>query len=890
MTSSGNLLISEKVEFNSGEVVVEEGENPEEVGVPTETPEETPESTETPDSEESDDPTDIPVFPTEAVEELVTTNIKVSTTNGNIPWEYGFTIRGVSDNVSDVELYGYLDEEGYFVDYNTDNKNLELKTGTYNLITYNDEEITAEFMIESERDYLTNPIEILLDDEKLIIKKELYVEGVTEQSISIYWEEPWEPTDVKKYQVYLDGTLVEEITDPYITSYTYTDLLQETTYQLKVDINYQDDTVETIEAEATTIAPPVGEKVQFRDENLKTAVAEALKIYHRDVYVDDMERLSHLDASYVEIQDLTGLEHATNLEDLWLSGNEITDLTPIKDLTNLFYLDLVSNQISTIEDLAHLENLSILSLSYNELEEIDTLLELPSLTYVSLYGNYGLDFSKGSATIEVIKELHNKGVTIEWSDFGHEIFVTDLTESTVEFEINFFEIVDNISKYIIYVNGEEVAETPASEPFYKLTGLAPLTDLDITVYGVDEDGFIWGSANTYVVTPPTPSGDPVQFADPALEEAVRDALRITSRELVESDLTILTSFDATDRGITDITGLEYAINLEDLNLDSNSITNLEPLKSLTNLSYLSLINNEISDISALKNLTNLQFLALDWNHIEDIEALSGLTNLSMLSLQNNRIKDISALENLNIDFLNLAYNEITDISSLLALPYLEFVLIMNNALDLTEGSEALTIIRELEYKGVVVLYEYLDISADHVTDTEIEFSWKPVTTDGFEDFTYYVFLDREVVAEETKDTSYLLTDLEPDTSYNIEIIGFDENDEERVILGSTIITTAASVEDPGDEPGEETDHEDGKTPEEQPSDDKDEVTPPAKEAEKGIDKDNRPKETNDKYQDKKNDDKKLPTTATNSYNILLFGQLFLGAGIIAIMATRKKQA
>ncbi len=890
LTSTGNLLISEKVEFNSADTIVEEGEKPEEAGVPTETPEETPESPETPGSEEPVDPIELPAFPTEAVEEIVTTNIKVSTLNGNTPWEFGFSIIGVSDNVAGEEYYGYLDDEGYFIEDYTGNKNLELKTGTYNLVTYNystDEEITAEFMVESERDYLTNPIEILLEEEKLIIKKELYIEGVTDQSISIYWEEPWEPTDINKYEVYLDGTLVEEITDPYLTSYTYTDLLQETTYQLRVDIIYSDDTVETIETEASTIAPPVGDKVQFKDENLKVAVAEALKIYHRDVYVDDMERLSHLDASYIGVQDLTGLEFATNLEDLWLSGNEITDLTPIKDLTNLFYLDLDSNQISSIKDLAHLENLSVLSLAYNQLEEIDTLLEMPNLTYVTLYGNYGLDFSKGSATIEVIKELHNKGVTVEWSDFGHEIFVTDLTESTVEFEINFYEIVDNISKYIIYVNGEEVAEIPASQPFYKFTGLSPLTELDITVDGVDEDGFIWGSANTYVITPPAPSGEPVQFADPALEEAVRDTLRIKSRELVESDLTILKGFDATELGITDLTGLEYAINLEYLSLDFNEITNLEPLKGLTNLYYLSVSNNEISDITPLKNLTNLQFLMLDWNNIEDLETLSGLINLSMLFLQNNRIKDISALENLNIAYLNLAYNDITDISSLLTLSNLESVFIMKNSFDLAEGSKALTIIRELKDRGIYVLYEYLDISADYVSDSEIEFSWKPVTTDGFDNFSYYVSVDGELVAEETKNTSHLLTDLEPDTSYNIEIVGFDENDEERIIVGSTIITTAAA----GEEPGEETDPEDGKTPEKQPADDKGEVTPPTKDTEK----DNASKETNDKNQDKKsndkkNDDKKLPSTATNSYNILLFGILFLGAGLIAVMATRKKQA
>ncbi|WP_099355418.1 leucine-rich repeat domain-containing protein [Fredinandcohnia onubensis] len=669
------------------------------------------------------------------------------------------------------------------------------------------------------------------------------MEGVTEQSISIYWEEPWGEIDIEKYHVYLNGKLIEEITDPYSTTYTYNDLLQETTYQLKVDIFYMDGTIETIEAEATTTPVPVGEKVQFKDENLKTAIADALKIYHRDVYVDDMERLTSLEASYLEIKDLTGLEYATNLVDLSLSGNEIKGIAPIKNLKNLSYLDLEANQITSIINLSNLENLDSIFLANNELEDIKALLELPNLTHASVYGNPGLDFTKGSEDMAVVKELFENGVYVEWSDLEHELLVTDVTESTVDFEFNFIEVVDNIKKYIIYVNGEEVTETHVSKPFYKLTGLDPLSDIDIMVEGVDEDGFVWGSVYTYVTTTPIPSGEPVQFVDSALEEAVRETLHIKSRAIVESDMSILPSLDAMNRGITDLTGLEYATNLEELHLDSNAITNIEPLKGLTNLAYL--------------------------------------------SLYENKVKDISALENLNIEFLNLGSNEITDISSLLTLENLGFVLIMKNPLDFNEGSETLKVIKELEQKEIFVLYEYLDITAHHVSDSEVELSWEAFTTDGFEDFSYMVFVDGEIVAEDIKDTTFLLTDLEAETEYSIEVVGFDEN-AERLIFGTIVLTTAAAGEEPVDEPGDETDPEEGETPVEQPVDDKDEVTTPGKNTGKG----NTPKETNDKNQDKKNDnkkndDKKLPTTATNSYNILLFGLLLLGAGIIAIMANRR---
>ncbi len=54
------------------------------------------------------------------------------------------------------------------------------------------------------------------------------------------------------------------------------------------------------------------------------------------------------------IADLTGLEHATNLERLSLSDNAISDITPLTGLTNLRRLDLRYNDISDITPLERL--------------------------------------------------------------------------------------------------------------------------------------------------------------------------------------------------------------------------------------------------------------------------------------------------------------------------------------------------------------------------------------------------------------------------------------------------------------------------------------------------------------------------------------------------------
>ncbi|WP_342433230.1 leucine-rich repeat domain-containing protein [Neobacillus sp. FSL H8-0543] len=816
---------------------------------------------------------DVQINTAEATDaDVVTTNIKVVTDQGNIPLDFVFFIEGVNEEGSEVSYYGYLDEEGFFVNSESESRDIELPAGTYSLFTENystGEEIRVDFTIESGKDYVTNPIEIVLPDDQMVLKKMIQIEGTTDQSISIGWDGPYDSKGVKKYLVYLNGEFVDEITDPYTTTYTFSELSPETLYQVRVDYFYKDGTTESVSADVTTSAIPTGEVVTFADENLKNAIKNQLKINHRDLYTDDMEKLTSLDASFAEITDLSGLELAVNLVELMLYGNQIEDLSPLANLTNLVHLDLDENLVTSLDDLRMLVNLENLFLAFNQVEDIQVLTELPKLTYVTLYGNDGLDFSKGSEDFEVLKDLIEAGVTVDWGSETYEIFIREVTENSIGVEFSFPGVADLISGYQLYLNGEFVTEIPVGENFYELTGLESLIEYEIRVDAVDEAGFVWGSAYSYVSTLPVPAGEIVQFKDLALEEAVRDSLHIYSRDLYESDMSVLTSLDATDRGIEELDGLELAINLQVLVLDSNSIRNLKPITGLSNLLFLSLSDNQLSDISGLGALTNLESLILDDNEIKDIRILSSFSKLMMLFLQGNKIEDITPLTGLNIEFLNIGFNEIEDISSLLTLENLQVVLLMKNRLDLTEGSEALSVIEKLEANGVTVMYEYLDISVDQVTENSIELSWEPVTKDGYEDYRYFIIVDGEEVATDLEESSYILTDLSPDTEYKIEIVGLNE-EFERVIYGTTVVTTAAGEDEPGDgtdESGEGTDPV---------GEDK---TPDGQVTENGS--------TPDKNEGQK-PGSSLPNTATNSYNLLVIGFGIVAAGIIFFVVKRRK--
>ncbi len=172
-------------------------------------------------------------------------------------------------------------------------------------------------------------------------------------------------------------------------------------------------------------------------------------------------------------------------------------------------------------------------------------------------------------------------------------------------------------------------------------------------------GFWSVSSGTVFAQPPDEAS--VTFPDRILEAVIRWAIAKPTGPIYISDVAALTWLAADSSSISDLTGLEYFIGLEVLDLKWNyNISDISPLAGLTNLKELDLGGNKISDISPLARLTNLQELDLDKNSISDISPLAGLTNLKELDLFENRISDISPLAGLtNLEELELRDNPLS---------------------------------------------------------------------------------------------------------------------------------------------------------------------------------------------------------------------------------------
>ena len=170
-------------------------------------------------------------------------------------------------------------------------------------------------------------------------------------------------------------------------------------------------------------------------------------------------------------------------------------------------------------------------------------------------------------------------------------------------------------------------------------------------------------------------GRSVGIPDAALRGRIAAALgKPADAALGERELAALTALDARAAGVTDLTGLEYAVHLTALDLGDNALVDLRVLADLpaltvlnldrtgadpwslarlTGLRRLSLRGNGLGDVQALRSLTALRVLDIGANRVEDLTPLGGLSALEALRADGNAVDDASALRAMGLRILDL---------------------------------------------------------------------------------------------------------------------------------------------------------------------------------------------------------------------------------------------
>ena len=240
-----------------------------------------------------------------------------------------------------------------------------------------------------------------------------------------------------------------------------------------------------------------GAFVHIPDSNLRTAIAEVLgKSLNVPITAEEMERLGRLDARNRSIQDLTGLQFATNLNWLHLHNNQVSDLSPLAGLINLHHLDIGGNPFSDISPVVGLINLEVINfpnknvgdISFlagfkklksfttwdNPISDLSVLAELPQLETVDICHSGGLPDISLLAGLTNLKGLYF--VCNEVSDISPLAGLTKLTRLSLR-----CNKVSDISPLAGLVNLKwlELSENDISD-ISPLAGLANLTWLDLS--------------------------------------------------------------------------------------------------------------------------------------------------------------------------------------------------------------------------------------------------------------------------------------------------------------------------------------------------------------------------------------------------------------------------
>jgi len=172
--------------------------------------------------------------------------------------------------------------------------------------------------------------------------------------------------------------------------------------------------------------------------------------------------------------------------------------------------------------------------------------------------------------------------------------------------------------------------------------------------------------------------------DPVLAKVIRADLKLPAKkEIKAGDLKKLKSIYAmeTKNKISNLQGLEHAVNMTDLFLPGQNIKNIKPLNKLKKLTFLAVEGNQITDISPLSDLTNLQNLVMDDNKIKSLAPLKNIRKLRSLLASGNQVTDLSPLRKLKLEWIIMNDNKIQDLTPLKNHPTLEYLYVEDNLIE-----------------------------------------------------------------------------------------------------------------------------------------------------------------------------------------------------------------
>ncbi|WP_066175642.1 cell wall-binding repeat-containing protein [Bacillus marinisedimentorum] len=276
----------------------------------------------------------------------------------------------------------------------------------------------------------------------------------------------------------------------------------------------------------------------IKDPRLELAVQDSFgETNSENLTKETLNTISQFDGSWYDITDLSGIENASQINHLYLTGNQINDIALLTGLEHLETLDLSNNNISDLSPLDALQNISFLRLDSNAIADISPLSDL------EFYGEH-TELLIDHNNINDLSPL----LSIKFSEINSE-FLLDISFNNIS-EVSSLQNLSNTK--VLEASNNKISNINGLE------NLADLQYLNLSHNQIDN---------------------------------------LSSLSILNN----LRDINLSNNILTTITGLNfYKGRNYYLDLSNNNINDISNLVNVTS-GYIDLRNNKITTISSLKN-------------------------------------------------------------------------------------------------------------------------------------------------------------------------------------------------------------------------------------------------------------------------------------------------
>ena len=393
--------------------------------------------------------------------------------------------------------------------------------------------------------------------------------------------------------------------------------------------------------------------------------------------IEGVQHLSNLKELFLPSNNIQNIEPISNLEQLEvviLAFNQISDISPVQNLSNLISLSVWNNQVSDLSPIAGLSNLFFLDFEGNNVSDISPIAELFNLNTIFMGGNPITCFtppfepiSHGDIPDECFAPpalLHplasfvadpalkqcvsNKAIELGWTS----------TEEVDGLECSFsnIELLDGISAFSNLVALDVFFNNISS-----IDELAALTQLQFLVIGENQISDISALSQLNQLDFLVLDNLPINDISPLEGLTSLSTIFTFGLEHIEclQGLPSIIDYPTLDAACFNPEAFEPEVADESLanciieqaeanqwrdifdvieiNCPARGVQSLAGLESYLNLNILLVQDNGISDLTPVSNLSGLFFLDASVNAISDLKPLEQASNLSLLFLAGNPI-------------------------------------------------------------------------------------------------------------------------------------------------------------------------------------------------------------------------------------------------------------